>query len=99
MTRTEAEMTVHNNYRSAAFFILRKLQKGMCGYCGVDFVPLTIEHIVPLSQGGEPYRMDNLLLACMHCNQAKGDRTRESFERWLNYVKYDFKGVPTVELE
>lgn len=94
MTRTEAEMTVHMMFKNTAFKILRKDQGGCCAYCGCDFVPLTLEHIVPLSKGGDPYRLDNLVVACIHCNQAKGSYSWQQFRRWLNYVKYEYRGVP-----
>jgi 5-methylcytosine-specific restriction endonuclease McrA len=33
---------------------------------------LTLEHILPLSKGGD-YSADNLLTACHKCNQGKAD--------------------------
>ncbi|EGJ28811.1 MULTISPECIES: RNA-guided endonuclease IscB [Moorena] len=49
-----------------------------CAYCSTDGVPLEIEHIQALSQGGSN-RVSNLTLACRPCNQAKGNQPVEMF--------------------
>ena len=49
-----------------------------CAYCGVEHVPLEIEHIVPKSSGGSN-RISNLTLACRPCNQRKGSQSIEVF--------------------
>jgi len=58
-------------------YLLEKWKR-RCAYCGVERVPLQIEHIVPRSRGGTD-RVSNLTLACRTCNQAKGARTAEEF--------------------
>ncbi|MEI7788492.1 MAG: HNH endonuclease [Chlorobiaceae bacterium] len=45
-----------------------------CQYCGKTDHPLTIDHIVPRSRGGE-YSWENLITACPRCNSKKGNRT------------------------
>jgi hypothetical protein len=49
-----------------------------CGYCltqeAVIGMPLEIEHIIPLAQGGLSQE-DNLWLACSFCNRYKGSQT------------------------
>jgi len=47
-----------------------------CQYCGRGDLPLTVDHVVPLSRGGED-TWDNLVCACVDCNNRKGDRTPE----------------------
>ena len=46
-----------------------------CGYCltleVVSGIPLTLEHIIPKSRGGQDTE-DNLWLSCRLCNEAKG---------------------------
>lgn len=43
-----------------------------CVRCGA---PATeVDHIVPLSRGGDPYELTNLQPMCKPCNVAKGDR-------------------------
>lgn len=37
----------------------------------------TVDHIIPLSAGGQ-HTMDNVKLACLHCNSAKQNRTHHS---------------------
>lgn len=44
-----------------------------CGYCGRGDLPLTIDHIVPKSKGGDE-SWDNLVSACLPCNNRKGNR-------------------------
>lgn len=45
-----------------------------CQYCGKTGPPLTIDHMLPRSRGGE-YSWENLITACPRCNARKGDRT------------------------
>jgi hypothetical protein len=49
--------------------------RGRCGYCLtqeiVSGVPLTVEHILPISKGGRTVE-ENLWLSCRLCNEAKG---------------------------
>jgi 5-methylcytosine-specific restriction endonuclease McrA len=52
---------------------------GLCEYCGKtttrdddDPLRMTIDHVVPVSQGGDD-RPENLRLACRRCNEEKGD--------------------------
>ncbi|KAB2926032.1 MAG: HNH endonuclease [Bacteroidetes bacterium] len=44
-----------------------------CQYCGRGDVPLTVDHVVPKSRGGED-TWENLVAACVRCNNKKGDR-------------------------
>ncbi|WP_433430942.1 RNA-guided endonuclease IscB [Nonomuraea sp. CA-141351] len=44
-----------------------------CAYCGACGEPLNIDHVHPRSRGGTD-RVANLTLACVPCNQAKGNR-------------------------
>lgn len=45
-----------------------------CQFCGRGDVPLTVDHVVPTSRGGED-TWENLVAACVRCNNKKGDRT------------------------
>lgn len=47
-----------------------------CQYCGRGDVPLTVDHIIPKARGGED-TWENLVTACVSCNNKKGDRTPE----------------------
>jgi 5-methylcytosine-specific restriction endonuclease McrA len=39
-------------------------------------VALTVDHLLPVSRGGED-TWENLVAACVECNNRKGDRTPE----------------------
>jgi len=51
-----------------------------CQYCGrsapkqIDLDELTIDHVLPKSQGGKT-AWDNVVLACLKCNRKKDNRT------------------------
>jgi len=49
-----------------------------CAYCGAKDTPLQIEHIIPRSRGGSD-RVSNLTIACINCNQRKGNKTAAEF--------------------
>jgi 5-methylcytosine-specific restriction endonuclease McrA len=39
--------------------------------CGHNRLSIEVDHIIPLEQGGAPYRMDNLRGTCRDCHEAK----------------------------
>ncbi|MBN2288704.1 MAG: HNH endonuclease [Candidatus Glassbacteria bacterium] len=45
-----------------------------CQYCGTTRLPLTTDHVVPRSMGGED-TWENLVTACVNCNNKKANRT------------------------
>lgn len=49
-----------------------------CAYCGLENVPLQVEHIHPKAKGGSN-RISNLCLACERCNTKKGTQNIEQF--------------------
>lgn len=55
---------------------LFKRDRHTCQYCGVQPGPeeLTIDHVVPRSQGGVS-SWENCVLACVNCNKMKANRT------------------------
>lgn len=50
--------------------------KGRCQYCNkaVSRAEATFEHVIPRSRGGTT-RWENIVIACLPCNQRKGSRT------------------------
>lgn len=50
--------------------------KNTCQYCGRRFSKseLNIDHVIPLSQGGDT-TWQNVVCSCLRCNNAKGGRT------------------------
>ena len=59
-------------------------QSGDCAGCNVHFEKrnLTIDHIIPASQGGS-HELGNIQLLCGHCNSLKGDRPMEYLQKRL----------------
>ncbi|HET7088118.1 MAG TPA: HNH endonuclease, partial [Anaerolineae bacterium] len=57
---------------------IREADQARCAYCltseANSGIPLTIDHIRPLSRGGQTV-FENLCLACRTCNEFKADRT------------------------
>ena len=47
-----------------------------CQYCNRSDLALTLDHIIPRSKGGDD-SWENLVAACVKCNNKKGDRTPE----------------------
>jgi 5-methylcytosine-specific restriction endonuclease McrA len=58
-------------------YLLNKWDR-KCAYCGVENVPLQVEHIKPKVKGGTN-RISNLCLACEKCNIKKGTQDIEKF--------------------
>jgi len=66
-----------SNYAKRRSYLLEKWGR-KCAYCGAENVPLEIEHIQQKSKGGSN-RVSNLTIACVRCNQKKGNRSIEDF--------------------
>jgi 5-methylcytosine-specific restriction endonuclease McrA len=49
-----------------------------CAYCGIENIPLQVEHIHPKAKGGTN-RISNLCLACDSCNKKKDTQEIEQF--------------------
>ncbi len=63
----QVELTRRNIMRRDSF---------QCQYCGTTTEPLTVDHVIPRSRGGAD-TWENLVCACIRCNNLKGDRTPE----------------------
>jgi 5-methylcytosine-specific restriction endonuclease McrA len=55
--------------------ILRR-DRHRCQYCGKYAHALTVDHVIPKHYGGK-HSWDNLVCACIRCNNRKGSRTPE----------------------
>lgn len=53
-----------------------KRDNNRCQYCGKKAPDITLDHIIPRSRGGQD-SWDNLVAACVRCNNRKGNRTPE----------------------
>jgi 5-methylcytosine-specific restriction endonuclease McrA len=49
----------------------------VCSYCGQTADQ--VDHIVPISKGGDPLAWENLTACCKSCNTSKGDRSQGLF--------------------
>ena len=47
-----------------------------CQFCGRADIALTLDHVMPASRGGDD-SWENLVCACVKCNNRKGDQTPE----------------------
>ncbi len=57
---------------------LKRRSKGKCYWCGKKAKPIHIDHIKPLSKGGE-HSMYNLCVSCATCNCSKKDKTPQEW--------------------
>ncbi len=62
----------------------RRLAKGVCHYCSRPFSPkdLTMDHIVPISRGGQSTK-GNVVPCCKECNNAKKQLLPMEWEQYL----------------
>ncbi|MEI7811086.1 MAG: HNH endonuclease, partial [Ignavibacteria bacterium] len=58
-----------------------------CSYCGRGDLALTVDHIIPKSRGGEE-TWENLVAACIVCNNRKSDKTLEESDLKLRIKPY-----------
>lgn len=58
-----------------------------CAYCGRGDLTLTLDHIIPRSRGGA-HTWENLVAACIRCNNKKGDRTPSEADMKLKVKPY-----------
>ncbi|MBM3266601.1 MAG: HNH endonuclease [Candidatus Sericytochromatia bacterium] len=61
-----------------------KRDKHACQYCG-SHADLTLDHVMPKSRGGQDL-WENLVTACIKCNNRKGDRTPDEARMLLKQV-------------
>lgn len=55
-----------------------------CRYCGIDHVPLTVDHIVLWEENGATHE-SNLVSACKKCNRTRGNM---NYRDWLKSDYY-----------
>lgn len=78
------------NHKLEAAFIrvyredARREQHGMCAYCRepITYRTTTADHVIPRKAHGLDGR-NNIVAACLPCNQAKGHLPAERFKRLL----------------
>ena len=70
-----------------------------CQYCGVRRERLmTVDHVHPKSKGG-PSTWENLVCACMYCNNRKNNRTPEHANMALKRKPKQPKYIPWIQIK
>ena len=68
---------------------VRQRAKLLCEYCHASeqwqYVSFTVDHVIPLTKGGAN-SIDNLALACFHCNRRKSDKIVAFDEQSLSEI-------------
>lgn len=85
---------IRSIYKSKVPFSKRNVfvrDKFRCVYCGIDDMRLTIDHVIPISQGGRT-SFDNCVASCKPCNSKKGNRTPSEAKMFMNRRPY----TPTI---
>lgn len=77
----------------------------LCHYCEKELTEAdrTIEHIIPRSAPGGSNALENLVLACLTCNYARGDMEYHEFLRVrrnpsARFRRYGLTQTPFAEL-
>jgi 5-methylcytosine-specific restriction endonuclease McrA len=63
-------------YKARRLEVLQRDQWS-CFYCMQPAT--TVDHVIPIIQGGDPIAFDNLVSCCARCNSSKGSRSEGSF--------------------
>jgi len=81
-TQRDKRQVLRHRYRTRAkdvpyltapeWLAIKAAYQNACAYCGASG-PLTVDHIVPVSRGGD-HCADNVVPACPACNSGKKDR-------------------------
>lgn len=78
------------NYRVNLVLILYERQIWECYYCKkklselfMNWLNVTIDHIMPISKSGKANDINNLCITCYYCNNNKKDMLPDDFERYL----------------
>ncbi|HTW86111.1 MAG TPA: HNH endonuclease [Candidatus Sulfotelmatobacter sp.] len=70
-----------------------------CQYCGIKGERMmTVDHVVPRSKGG-PSTWENLVCACMRCNNRKNNRTPEHANMLLKRKPKAPKYIPWIRVK
>lgn len=73
--------------------------EGRCSYCAsrVSRQEATYDHVVPRAQGGQTV-WENVVIACVPCNQRKGGRTPEQAQMHLRKRPVRPKALPDMRI-
>lgn len=68
--RAKKSNVLHNDFTTAQWQELKNVFKQRCAYCGKKCKRLTMDHVTPISQGGN-HTLSNIVPACQSCNSKK----------------------------
>lgn len=69
------------DFTTAQWEVIKAAYHHCCAYCG-ELKPLTIDHVIPLSKGGN-HTASNIVPACRSCNGRKWVKDAPSFQPML----------------
>lgn len=92
----------YNNINLSRKNILRR-DNHKCVYCGRGDLAFTLDHVIPKSKFGKD-SWENLVTACLPCNNKKGDRSPEEAKMSLknkprkpNYIMFILNSVSKID--
>lgn len=53
-------------------------------------IKATIDHVVPISEGGDVFNIENVVCACGKCNTKKGSKSLDDYLKSINLSKEEF---------
>jgi len=83
----EGKAIIRKAQRQIADYIswnVYKRDEYTCRYCGREYLPLTVDHIVLWEDGG-PSIEENLVASCKRCNRTRGNM---KYPDWIASEKY-----------
>jgi 5-methylcytosine-specific restriction endonuclease McrA len=98
--RARIRNPVHGSYRQRQQSLRARRRSDVCTYCGggaTEDDPLTLDHVIPLAAGGDPWDPSNLELAHRSCNAAKRDRPLNAAQ--LRRIGHEGDGRDTTATE
>ncbi len=77
--RAATANTIGESYKAADIPELLIVQRGLCAYCRGKLESYHVEHVIPLSRGGDN-SLANIVLACPPCNLSKSNKL---LQEWI----------------
>jgi 5-methylcytosine-specific restriction endonuclease McrA len=71
--KRRGKMLIESKLTAAEWTEIKNAHNQKCFYCQATGIPLTMDHLIPLSKGGHHVK-GNIVPACRSCNAKKGNR-------------------------
>ena len=85
--RKDQKVVLRKSQRNIDVKVMWKVfrrDKFQCRYCGINNIPLTVDHIITWESGGATHE-DNLLSCCKQCNKKRGNTP---YDKWIGSNHY-----------